>query len=226
MFLLAEVNTPGHTWTIAGEQHKPYLLVTTGHDGLRSLVCMFTAVRVVCNNTLSAALADGRSIRAQGRAGRFVPVTDAILQKPSPSDWLMWRRTLDGWGYSPLNQIKRNNVAQLRMVWTRGMAPGSTQESTPLVYDGVMYLPNSGDYIQALDAKTGDLIWDYQRQLAEGARRDRNRNIAIYGNTIIDTSIDNYVYALDAETGKLVWETQILDPRKPANASSGQTRRV
>jgi len=166
-------------------------------------------------------LADGRSIRAQGRAGRFVPVTDAILQKPSPSDWLMWRRTLDGWGYSPLNQIKRNNVAQLRMVWTRGMAPGSTQESTPLVYDGVMYLPNSGDYIQALDAKTGDLIWDYQRQLAEGARRDRNRNIAIYGNTIIDTSIDNYVYALDAETGKLVWETQILDPRKPANASSG-----
>jgi alcohol dehydrogenase (cytochrome c) len=133
----------------------------------------------------------------------------------------MWRRTLDGWGYSPLNQINRNNVSQLRMAWTRGMAAGSTQESTPLVYDGVMYLPNPGDYIQALDARTGDMIWDYQRTLAQNARRGTNRNIAIYGNTIIDTSLDNSVYAIDTQTGKLTWQTQILDPSKPANASSG-----
>ena len=161
-----------------------------------------------------------RDMRAQQGTRRYVPVTDEILQKPDPADWLMWRRTLDGWGYSPLNQINRNNVAQLRLVWTRGMAAGNSQESTPLVYDGVMYLPNSGDYIQALDAGTGDLIWDYQRQLTGNARRT-NRNIAIYGNTIIDTSADNAVYALDAQTGKLAWQTQILDPGKPANASSG-----
>jgi alcohol dehydrogenase (cytochrome c) len=163
----------------------------------------------------------GFEIRAQESARTFVPVTDAMLQKPDPANWLMWRRTLDSWGYSPLNQINRNNVSQLRLAWTRGMAEGTTQESTPLVYDGVMYLPHSGDYIQALDAKTGDLIWDYQRKLTEGRRRDKNRNIAIYGNLIIDTSLDNAVYALDAQTGKLVWETQILDPKKPANASSG-----
>src|SRR4029077_2685421 len=130
----------------------------------------------------------------------FVPVTDAMLQKPSPNDWPMWRRTLDGWGYSPLNQINKTNTAQLRLAWTRGMAAGGSQESTPLVYDGVMYLPNSGDYIQALDARTGDMIWDYQRKLANEARRGQNRNIAIYGNLIIDTSIDNAVYALDAQT--------------------------
>jgi alcohol dehydrogenase (cytochrome c) len=133
----------------------------------------------------------------------------------------MWRRTLDSWGYSPLNQINRNNVSQLRLAWTRGMADGRTQESTPLVYDGIMYLPNSGDLIQALDAKTGDVIWDYQRKLPEGRGRDKNRNIAIYGNLIIDTSADNSVFALNAQTGKLAWETQILDPKKPANASSG-----
>jgi len=166
-------------------------------------------------------LIGGLQIRAQESTRKFVPVTDAMLQKPNPADWLMWRRTLDSWGYSPLNQINRSNVAQLRLVWTRGMADGTTQESTPLVYDGMMYLPNSGDYIQALDAKTGDLIWDYQRKLPEGKRRDKNRNIAIYGNLIIDTSLDNAVYALDAQTGKPAWETQVLDPTKPANASSG-----
>jgi len=161
-----------------------------------------------------------RGVRAQEAARKFTPVTDAMLAKPDPANWLSWRRTLDSWGFSPLNQINRTNVAQLRLAWTRGMAAGTSQESTPLVYDGVMYLPNSGDYIQALDARTGDMIWDYQRKL-EGTRRSQNRNIAIYGNLIIDTSMDNAVYALDAQTGKLAWETQILDPKKPANASSG-----
>jgi len=154
-------------------------------------------------------------------ARRYVPVTDAMLQKPSPNDWMMWRRTLDGWGYSPLNQITKSNVGQLQLAWTRSMMAGGSQEATPLVYDGVMYLPNTGDLIQAIDAKTGDSIWEYQRQLAANGRRGTNRNIAIYGNTIIDTSQDNSVYAIDAQTGKLTWQTQIIDPSKPANASSG-----
>ena len=55
---------------------------------------------------------------------KITPVTDAMLQNPDPGDWLMWRRTLDSWGYSPLDQINRSNVAQLRMVWTRGLGPG------------------------------------------------------------------------------------------------------
>jgi PQQ-dependent dehydrogenase (methanol/ethanol family) len=170
---------------------------------------------------ITLALIGGLEIRAQQAARKFVPVTDAMLQKPDPSNWMMWRRTLDSWGYSPLNQINRSNVAQLRLAWTRGMAAGNTQESTPLVYDGVMYLPQSGDYIQALDGKTGDQIWDYQRKLRNEARRDKTRNIAIYGNTIISTSKDNAVFAVDAQTGKVVWDTQILDPTKPAAASSG-----
>jgi PQQ-dependent dehydrogenase (methanol/ethanol family) len=166
-------------------------------------------------------LVAGIGTQAQEGTRKVVPVTSAMLEKPDPANWLMWRRTLDSWGYSPLNQINRNNVSQLRMVWTRGMADGRTQESTPLVYDGVMYLPNSGDQIQALDARNGDLIWDHQRKLADANRRVTNRNVAIFGNLIIDTSADNAVYALDAQTGKPVWETQVLDPKKPANASSG-----
>ena len=112
----------------------------------------------------------GRSPRPP-REKPFVPVTDEMLQKPDPADWLMWRRTLDSWGYSPLDQINRSNVAQLE-AWS-GRAPMGTgnQEATPLVYDGVMYVPNPGDYIQAFDAKTGDLLWEYQRKLPEGVRR-------------------------------------------------------
>src|SRR5438093_5264675 len=100
---------------------------------------------------------------AQQSAARFVPVTDAMLENPDPSDWLMWRRTLNSWGYSPLDQINRTNVRNLKMVWTRGMGPG-IQEATPLVYRGVMYLPNPSDLIQAMDAATGDLKWEYKRE--------------------------------------------------------------
>ena len=158
----------------------------------------------------------------------FVPVTDAMLQDPDPDDWLMWRRTLDTWGYSPLDEIDRGNVGDIRMVWTRALGPG-LQQGTPLVYDGVMYMPNPRDVIQALDAVTGDLIWEYRRDrpddLAEymiGSLTDTNRNIAIWGNLIIDTSGDDYIFALDAKTGDLVWETQVLDYRvHPANQTSG-----
>ena len=144
----------------------------------------------------------------------FVPVTDAMLQDPAPGDWLQWRRTLDGWGYSPLDQITTENVGDLRMVWARALSDGS-QQGTPLAYGGVLYMPNPRDVIQAIDAATGDLIWEHRRDLPEGVRGGglsaNNRNVAIYDTLIIDTSIDDHVFALDATTGEQVWETLILD---------------
>src|SRR3989475_12293837 len=85
-------------------------------------------------------LAYGFSIRAQEKARKFVPVTDAMLQNPDPANWMMWRRTLDSWGYSPLSQGNRNNVSQLRLVWTRGLGPGNSQEATPLASDRQLFL--------------------------------------------------------------------------------------
>ncbi|MBM62991.1 MAG: ATP-binding protein [Acidobacteria bacterium] len=159
----------------------------------------------------------------------FVPVTDAILQNPSPEDWPMWRRTLDGWGFSPLDQIDRTNVEQLRLVWSRALHAPGRQQGTPLVYGGVMYMPNPSDVIQAIDAVSGDLLWEYRRELPEDVCNfmmsgvcTTNRNLAIYENLIIDTSVDEYVFALDVATGDLVWETEILDYKAhPANQSSG-----
>ena len=190
-----------------------------GRNFLRvSLSCLIASVSVVV-------MID--TVDAQ-TGTEFVPVTDAMLQDPAPEDWLMWRRTLDGWGYSPLDQITRDNVDQLRLVWSRGMTAGS-QQATPLAYGGVMYLPNPRDIIQALDAVTGDFIWEHRRDVPDdaeehllGSTAQNNRNIAIYGDLIIDTSVDEHVFALDVGTGKQVWETQILDYKvNPATQTSG-----
>ena len=166
-------------------------------------------------------LAGAVAIRAQRVTRRFVPVTDAMLQKPDPADWLMWRRTLDGWGYSPLTQINRNNVAQLRMVWARGLAGPGSQEGTPIVHDGVIYVPDPGDHIMAIDVKSGDVIWDYRRKLPEGVGNKTDRAIAMWGDFIINSSADNFIYALEARTGKLAWETAVLGPKTRARTSGG-----
>jgi len=174
-------------------------------------------------------LLTGGAGAASAQAARdFTPVTDAMLQEPAPGDWLSWRRTLDGWGYSPLNEINRDNVHRLRMVWSRALSAGS-QQGTPLVHDGVMYMPNPRDVIQAIDAVTGDLLWEYRRQRPDDLYdyvspllSEAKRNIAIYDNLIISTSGDDYAYALDAATGRVVWETQILDYKvHPAHQTSG-----
>ena len=176
-----------------------------------------------------AALTIATGFPGQAQVETFTPVTDAVLQNPDPADWLMWRRTLNGWGFSPLDQIDRANVGELRMVWSRALNAPGRQQGTPLVYDGVMYMPNPSDVIQAIDAATGDLTWEYRRSLPDDVCEflitslcATNRNLAIYGNLIIDTSVDDYVFALDATSGQMVWETQILDYTKnPANQTSG-----
>ena len=157
----------------------------------------------------------------------FVPVTDAMLRNPADGDWLMWRRTLDSWGYSPLDQIDRGNVGDLRMVWSRALAQGA-QQGTPIAYGGTLYMPNPNDVIQALDAVTGDLRWEYRRDIPDdvndylGGLISVNRNVAIHGGLIIDTANDDYLFALDAASGELVWETKLFDyTRNPARHSAG-----
>ena len=166
--------------------------------------------------TLLGLLLCGSSLSYAQGSDSFTPVTDAMLQDPAPSDWLMWRRTLDSWGYSPLAEVNRDNVNQLQMVWTRDLAT-DTGEITPLAYDGVLYVPQDSDVIEAIDAVTGDLIWEYLPDYPEdtfdyvtGAARN-NRNIAIFANLIINSRADGFVFALDAQTGEIVWETEVFD---------------
>src|ERR1700680_648621 len=114
-----------------------------------------------------------------------VPVTDAMLENPNPADWLMVSRTYDEQRFSPLNQINKSNVGQLRMAWARGL-PDCTQESTPIVYRGVMYLFAPGATIQAVDATNGDLIWEYARKYPKDVlgTAAREKSLAIYQDMV------------------------------------------
>ena len=142
----------------------------------------------------------------------FVPVTDEMLIHPQPENWISFRNGYPLWGYSSLKQIDATNVKQLQLVWSRAMEEGP-QEVEPLVYNGVMFLVNSRDIVQALDATNGDLIWEYSRDLPEDIGRitgtqNRYRNIAIYDGMIFLATNDAWLIALDAKTGTVVWETK------------------
>ena len=143
----------------------------------------------------------------------FRPVTEPMLRNPAPGDWLNWRRTDNAWGYSPLDQINTRNVERLQLAWSWAMDNTGAQEATPLVYDGVMYLPNPHGVIQALDAARGDLLWEYRPERARpsgGAGGEGNgvqRNIAIYGDKIFASTGDAHIIAVDARSGKLAWDT-------------------
>ena len=141
---------------------------------------------------------------------KFVPVTDQIIQAPKPENWLIYRGNYQGWGYSALDRINKGNVRNLQLGWSRAIEPG-TNQATPLVYNGVMYLGNPGDVIQAIDAVTGDLMWEYRHKLPEpGAMNplgQRKRAIALYGDNVYTVTQDNFVLALNARTGEKVWQT-------------------
>ena len=143
----------------------------------------------------------------------FVPVTDQELLNPDDGDWLIYRRTYDSQGFSPLDQIDRSNVDDLRLAWVWAMKDG-TNQPTPLLHDGIMYLANPGNVIQALEASSGELLWEYTRVWADDFRAggfDQLRNLAIYGENIFVATKDAYLVALNARTGETVWETQIAD---------------
>lgn len=139
----------------------------------------------------------------------LAPVTDEMLANPDASDWLAYGRGVDNYRFSPLDQINVDNVDELQLVWARGMETGAVQTS-PIIYDGIMFLANPGDTIQALDAVTGDLIWQYRRRLPDTntlhSLGDRKRGISVYGDKVYFMSWDNYLVALDMHTGQLAWE--------------------
>jgi alcohol dehydrogenase (cytochrome c) len=151
-----------------------------------------------------------------GDIENYTEVTDEMLANPSDADWIMYRGGYRGWSYSKLAKINDTNVGQLQLAWSWAMMPGGTLETTPLIHDGILFLWNSGNVVQAFAADTGNLLWENRigptPQRAFGAGSDANRTIAIYKNKVITTTREARMYALDARTGKILWQTDVGDP--------------
>ena len=150
---------------------------------------------------------------------QYTPVSTKRLLTPEPQHWLMYRRTYNGWGYSPLNRITRANVASLHPLWSFSTGSDRDHQSPPIVNDGRMFvttpLDEGGVQVLALEAATGDLLWRYVRELPAEAQMHRNkvnRGVALYGDKVYLGTVDAHVIVLDAVTGELTWEQPVADP--------------
>ena len=150
----------------------------------------------------------------QGTVKNYQDITDELMVHPSDGDWLMGRRTYQGWSYSPLTQINAQNVNQLQLQWAWAMNPGGAVQVSPEVHSGVMFLSNTSNTIQALDAKTGELIWENRLGPLAAAAYSGTRSIGLYKDKVFFASTDAKIHGLDARTGKEVWVTTIDTPPK------------
>ena len=143
----------------------------------------------------------------------YQPVTADRLKNPEDGNWLSIRRTYDGWGYSPLDQITTANVKGLKPVWIFSTGEPKVHEAAPLVNNGVMFVSTPNNQVIALDVRTGNLLWRYKRPRPTGAMvaHDTSRGVALYGNNVYFAAGEAVLVALDAKTGKEVWTTTVAD---------------
>jgi alcohol dehydrogenase (cytochrome c) len=182
---------------------------------------MMKTVGVLMVSALALAVGAPTAMAQDNPLDNLTPVTDDMLLNPPDGDWLMWRRTYNGWGYSPLDQINKDNVKDLKLVWAWGMTPGGRTQETPLVHDGVMFIQNSTHLIQALNAATGELLWEYQYDLPDDVNPSGERSKALYGDDLIFATRDAHIVAVNAKTGELAWDQQVADYKKGWGYSSG-----
>ena len=149
-----------------------------------------------------------RGLTVPGTVKTYTPITDAMMRNPDPTEWIMLRHDLAAHNYSTLNQITAANVKDLQLRWVWAMNEG-TNQSAPLEHNGVIFINNPGNIVQAIDAKTGKLIWE--NRIGTQANGSSQRGLALYSDKVYITTSDAHIWALDARTGKNVWDTVIGD---------------
>ena len=158
---------------------------------------------------------------AAGTVDGYRPVTDAMLGDPNPDDWLMIRGNYQAWSHSRLSDVDRGNVGDLELAWVWALPEGGWNAPSPIAYDGVLFVTGIGPVVQALDAETGDLIWEHRVAVETPGYSGSSRNLAIYGEQLFLATPDARLVALDARTGEQVWEATIADHAEGFRNTSG-----
>jgi quinohemoprotein ethanol dehydrogenase len=135
-----------------------------------------------------------------------------------PGNWLSHGRTYEGQRFSPLTQINRYNVSELGLAWFRDMGTNRTQEATPIVVDGVMYVTSAWSRVYAMEVESGEMLWSYDPQVAGEFGRKTccdvvNRGAAVYKGRVYVGALDGRLHAIDAATGEKIWEVDTIVDR-------------
>jgi len=163
---------------------------------------------------------DSAVSRSFNEVAGFQEVSDSDLADPTPEDWTWWRGSPQSLGYSALTQINTDNVANLSLAWVWGMEPGRSQPA-PLVRNGIVYLPNFGNVVQALDGRDGTLLWEYRRQFADGEAGRVLRTLALWQDMVYVATTDAHLVALDARSGAVRWDVEIADHAEGYSNTTG-----
>ena len=137
-----------------------------------------------------------------------------------PDNWLTHGRTYSEQRYSPLDQINASNAGQLGLAWYYDLDTSRGQQASPLVVDGTMYTTSAWSKVQALNATTGELLWQYDPRVSKewdvkSCCGVQNRGAAVWQGRVYAGTLDGRLIALDSKTGELVWEVRTTDPAKP-----------
>ena len=163
----------------------------------------------------------GKGLTLAGDVKNYVPVTDEMLRNPDAGDWLMARRNYQAWSHSPLTQVNAGNVRELRLAWVWSMNEGGSNETAPIVHNGVIFLANTANIVQALDGRTGDLLWENHVGPEAIVGQGAMRSMALYQDKLYVATTDARLVALDAKSGAVVWDTTVADRSKGFGNSSG-----
>ncbi|HWY47264.1 MAG TPA: PQQ-binding-like beta-propeller repeat protein [Bryobacteraceae bacterium] len=158
-------------------------------------------------------------VNVAGEVKNYVPVSKEMLRNPPPEDWLIFGRNYQRWSYSPLNQITRDNVRTLQLKWTWAMNDSGANQTTPIVHNGIIYLASPSNIVQALDARTGDLIWETRAGPDQAPGYGGIRSIAIAEDKVLLSTSDAHMVAINARNGQIMWDTPASD--KPHVSTSG-----
>ena len=238
-------NNPGSLSEAAALNSTAYILQRNGaaagqqalNSGATTLISAIATGRAPANapaqggnrrppGIFGAGSADGRTdgatkrgVTVAGEVKNYVPVTPEMLKNPPAGDWLIFGRNYQRHSYSPLNQITVDNVKNLQLKWTWAMNDSGANQTTPLVHNGIIYLASPSNIVQAIDGKTGDLIWETRVGPDQAAGYGGIRTIAMAEDKVFLATSDAHMVAIDARNGKIVWDTPASD--KPHVATSG-----